>query len=312
MKRIYKFILISSAIVIFTTLSVTAQTTRVYVADSGNDANLCTKSSECRSITKALSVVDDGGEVIITESGDYDTFSVTKSVTVAAAPGVDAEIVSTVQYAIFIQIGLPQVIDKIVIRNLNLKNISTLTSPKGIFNGSGVNLFVDGCSFTGFGVGINEGGTPGRLFVHDSTFRNNEIGIALNTPFTEGSIIGVIDNCKIEQSSIGIVVPGKSFATIRNSILADNPGTAIKITSPTATYKAEAIIDNCQITGNVSGVKIGGSLGPSFARISRSTISGNSTGVWVASMGTFSTFQNNVIISNTIDINGGINPQPMK
>jgi hypothetical protein len=74
MKNISKFILIASAIIVFSTLSVFGQTTCVYVATSGNDVNLCTKSAECKTIAKALSVVDDGGEVIITESGDYDSF----------------------------------------------------------------------------------------------------------------------------------------------------------------------------------------------------------------------------------------------
>ncbi len=307
-----KFILIALAIVTFATLSAAAQTTRVYVANSGDDASLCTKAAECRTITKALTVVDDGGEVIITESGDYDTFVVSKSVTVAAAPGVDAGIISNVDFAIFISVAQPQMIDKITLRNLHLKNISTSSSPKGIFNISGTNLFVDNCTFTGFGVGINQGLISGKLFVHDSTFRSNDIGIAMNSPTLEGGQRAVIDNCKIEQSQIGISIPAKAFATISNSIISDNFGVGIKITSPTANLKAEAVVDNCQITGNQAGIKIGGSAGPSFLRLTRSTVTGNNQGIWVSALGTFSTFQNNTIISNNIDINGGINPQPLK
>src|ERR1043165_3939090 len=94
MKNKSKIILILTAIFTLTATAAMAQTTRVYVADSGDDAGSCTKSAQCRTITKAMTVVDEGGEIIITESGDYDPFIFTKSATVAAAPGVDAGIVA--------------------------------------------------------------------------------------------------------------------------------------------------------------------------------------------------------------------------
>ncbi len=313
MKNIAKFILIASAVGTFSILSVFGQTTRVYVANSGSDANQCTKSAECKTITKALTAVDDGGEVIITESGDYDTFAVSKSVTVAAADGVDAEIVSSVQFAIWINsLQPPQLIDKVTIRNLHLKNISTLSSSAGIFNSSGSNLFVDNCTFTGFGTGIGEAFTVGKLFVHDSTFRNNDFGVNMNTPTLDGGLTGIFDNCKFEQNHSGIRVQAKSFATIRNSIFVDNSVIAISVSSIVASLKAEAVIENCQISGNVAGIKVGNNAGPSFVRVSRSTVTGNNVGIWVLPLGTFSTFQNNVIVSNITDISGGINPLQLK
>ena len=42
----------------------------------------------CRTFARALSVVDDGGEVVALTSGDYDPFSIGKSVSVVTAPGV--------------------------------------------------------------------------------------------------------------------------------------------------------------------------------------------------------------------------------
>ena len=301
-----KLILTGLAIVAFAALSAAAQTTRVYVANSGSDASLCTKSAECKTITKALSVVDDNGEVIITESGDYDTFVVSKSVTVAAAPGVNAGIVSSNTYAILVTVGQPQLVDKITIRNLNLKNISRQDSTAGIYNSTGTNLFVDNCTFTGFQQGIGEGNTPGKLFVHDSTFRDNLYGIGINTPNTEGGIIAVIDNCRIEHNEVGVVVTAKTFVTIRNSVISDNASFGVYVGSKTS-LRAEAVIDNCLLSGNTDGIKIGSANGVSIARLSRSTITENTLyGVVIGATSTFYSFQNNVIAGNPTDISGNI------
>ncbi len=138
-----KIILISTAILIFTSVSAFAQTTRFYVADSGDDANLCTRAARCRTIIKALSVVDDGGEVIIIESSDYDNFIVPKSVTVAAEPGVDAEIATTSATAVVIGVCTGPPIGLVTLRNLNLKHITSNFNPHGIIICQAANLYTE-------------------------------------------------------------------------------------------------------------------------------------------------------------------------
>src|SRR5215212_10104834 len=95
-----KLLIVSLTILIFTALSAFASP-RAYVAASGSDANfICALPTlPCRTIAKALLFVDDGGEVIITESGDYESFTISKSVTVAAAPGVNAGIIASGTFA---------------------------------------------------------------------------------------------------------------------------------------------------------------------------------------------------------------------
>src|SRR3954447_4654627 len=65
---------------------------RAFVAIHGNDANSCSSLAPCRTISHALTVVDTSGEVVISESGDYDNVVIAKSVTIAAAAGIYAGI----------------------------------------------------------------------------------------------------------------------------------------------------------------------------------------------------------------------------
>ena len=301
MKNKSKVIVILTAILALTTAA-TAQTTRVYVADGGSDAALCTKSAQCKTIAKAMTVVDDGGEIIITESGDYDPFVVTKSATVAAAPGVDAGIVAGNFGAIIISSVLP--INKVTVRNLNLINNSANVLT-GISNSGGATLFVDHCTFTGFDLGIAQDTKAGKFFVQDSTFKNGSIGIYVNTPAAEGGMIGVVDNCRFEHNEVGIALFAKAFVTIRNSLLSDNASFGVSVISNKAGLTAEAVIDNCELSGNTDGIKIGGTTGSSIVRLSRSTINSNTLyGVVVGQFGTFYSFQNNAINGNATDIKG--------
>lgn len=300
-----KIILISTAILIFTSVSAFAQTNRVYVADSGSDANLCTRAEQCRTITKALSVVDDGGEVIITESGDYDNFIVTKSVTVAAEPGVDAEIATTAASAVVIGVWPGPPIGLVTLRNLNLKHITSNFSPQGIVIYQSANLYVDGCTITGFVTGIADV-KGGKLFVHESIFRNNSTGIQ-NLP--DGILNTVIENSQFENNTMGIWVDAKTYATIRNCVISGSSQYGIYLVSNNRSARAEAVIDSCRLTGNKTALFVSGSSneGTATARLSNSTISQNTTsGVSITTSGIVYSFQNNVISGNLKDVD--LNP----
>lgn len=305
-----KLILIASAILIFTAASAMAQNTRVFVADSGDDANLCTKTAQCRTITKALSVVDDGGEVIITESGSYDTFSISKSVTVAAEPGVNAGIVSSGQFAIVI--GQQGTVDTVTIRNLNIRNSLNPSGTQGIYNIGGTLLFVDGCTFTGFGSGIlTSGNKAGKTFVSDSSFRKNGAGFVTNPLTGEGSLIILIDSCKFEHNDYGVYLGAKTYATISNSVVSDSIFYGILISS-LKTFRSEILIDNCLLTGNNTGLGLLGN-GIPIARLSRSTISQNTAYGMLLGIGSaLYSFQNNVISGNLTDVGGNLTPVSLK
>lgn len=291
-------------------VSAEAQTTRVFVAESGSDANPCASDAPCKTITHALTVVDANGEVIIKESGNYDKFIVTKSVTVAAAPGVNAGIVSGIGYAVLI--ATAQSSDVVTIRNLILKGTGDGSNSVGVYNSSGAVFYIDGCIVSGFSAGISML-VGGRIFIHDTTVRNTLVGITVSVTAATGVIRALVDNCKLETSDTGLIVGSKAYTTVRNSVFANNKTRGILVRETMASQRAEAVIDNCQLSGNGIGLSVGGPDGASIAHLSRSTVSGNLlNGVSIATNGVVYSLQNNLIADNTFDVVGSLTPFPLK
>jgi len=65
---------------------------RTFVATYGNDAHPCSITQPCRGFAAAIGRTAAGGEVIVLDSGGYGTVTITKSVSIIAAPGVYAGI----------------------------------------------------------------------------------------------------------------------------------------------------------------------------------------------------------------------------
>lgn len=298
--------ILSVLAVLVLSVGVQAQNPRTYVARSGDDTNTCSDTSPCKTVTKALSVVDPGGQVVIIESGDYDKFTISKSVTIAAAPGVSAAIVASGQtYAVFF-VGLT-ISDVVTLRNLEFKGVGDPTNLEGINNSTAGTLNVDGCIFSGFDNALTMDNIAGRLDVHDSVFRNNLFGIGLIGPTGEGLFRATIDHCKLEQNDTGVSVGSKVLAVIRDTIAVNNTSRGIQVRSTVANQRAEALVVNCQLSHNTVGLNASGTNGTAVVRLAHSAITNNMlTGVNVGTNGTVYSLGDNVIAGNFPDVNGGV------
>ena len=300
-----KLFLVSVVTALLLAVSASAQISRAFVAvNTGDDASPCVSSSPCRTINKAMSVVEAGGQIILTESGDYDRFVVTRSIKVAAARGVNAGVSSNGGAAVLL-IGL-LFTDTVSFQDLHFFGSGGQTSD-GIINSFAGTLNVDNCVFTGFNNALTMSNVAGFLSVHNSTFRGNMFGVTVVGPPGEGMERATIDSCTIESNETGFLVSGKASATIRNSILSNNSRSAIRVSSSMARWAADVLVDNCQINYNAIGVLLGGTNGGySSARLSRSTITGNFIGgVSIGANSAAFTLGNNVIAGNFPDVNGG-------
>jgi Right handed beta helix region len=284
--------------------SASAQVTNTYVAVSGSDANPCTISQPCATVTRGVSAVDAGGKVLIIENGDYQQFSIFKSVTVAAANGIHASINATVGFAIFNN-GL-QPTDSITISNLNLVALNPDSS--GISNFLGGSMFIENCSFYGFKDGVISL-RAGRTYVTNSTFRKNISGITTSgpPPGEEGLGRVTVDSCKFEANEMGINAFNRVLMNVRNSTIAGSTTTGLWVRSSTANFMGEVIVDNCQINHNTIGILANGTSGGVAAvSLSRSTITRNrQAGISLQGMGYAYSFGNNSIFGNNPDITGG-------
>lgn len=299
-------VLIFSALVVFTLfISAQGQTSRAYVAKSGADTNPCSDASPCKTVTKALTVVDAGGEVVIIESGDYDKFTISKSVVVAAAPGVNAAIVASGQTYTVLFVGLTSS-DFVTFRNLEFRGVGDPTNLIGILNSTAGKLTIDECTFSGYDNALTMEQVAGQLLVHDSVFRNNLFGISLFGPTGEGLMRATIDHCKLEQNDTGVSVGSKVLAVIRDTVAVQNTSRGIQVRSTAANQRAEALVINCQLSHNTVGLNASGTNGTALVRLAHSAITNNAlTGVNIGTNGTVYSIGDNVIAGNFPDVNGG-------
>src|SRR5262245_27210800 len=129
-----------------------AQLNRTAVSVNGNDLNDCSVAAPCRNFSRAISQTNAGGEVVALDSGGYGPFTVDRSLTVQAAPGVYAGVTATSGSAIIIGIGPG---GKAVLRGLTIEGLGLASF--GIDfrrpTGSGGDLHVERCVIDGFTQG---------------------------------------------------------------------------------------------------------------------------------------------------------------
>lgn len=268
-----------------------AATDVAYVAFNGLDTHPCTRPAPCLTITHALGVVSVGGDVVIVGSGSYDTFTITKAVTVTAEPGVVATIdVPTSGTGITVNAAFT---DDVTVKGLTLHG-----------NGGGVGL---------------QANTVGKLTVEDCNSRNFAYGLAF-TPTTtsqlvvtggvfEGSDTGlyiVANNSSAAVDRVSVIggaghtgIDGAaSILTVTNSTISDdggkgpNQGEGVQIDGGTV------VLENDVISHYTSGVR-----NFSTVYISGCNITQNTQGVYDFSGATFSR-GNNTIVGNASNVVG--------
>ena len=252
-----------------------AQAPHTFVsARTGDDANPCTVAAPCRTFQQALTQVQPGGEVTALDSGDYEPFSVTKSATVQAAPGVYAVIASTFASAVAINAGAN---DVVVVRNLTLKGPGG--QAQGVGFGSGKAASVEGCVIDGFSNGI-QFTHSGQLFVSDTVVRNCSTGISMY------SGKATVDRCRLLKNSSGLRVSDAGKVTVRDTVAAGN-NTGLRTIATAAGGTAEINIENSLVTDNLTGVKAEAISGTTaLIRVANTTVTSNGLGVGVAGAGT--------------------------
>jgi Right handed beta helix region len=193
-------------------------------------------------------------------------FTVDKSVTVVAAPGVFAGIAADINQTGITITGAAT--DTVVLRGLTLRGpFNPLQLSVGISGGSSAAVHVENCSISGFAIGIGFAGTGStQLFVKDTTIKNCNSGIQTATARV------TVDNCRIEGNGTGWLVGVATKATIRRSVVAAN---GQGLTAGGA--GTDLNIDDCTVSNNSDGIR-SDSLG-STVRVANTTVTGNTNGL---------------------------------
>lgn len=275
-----------------------AQVPQAFVsALSGDDANPCTVREPCRSFKQALSQVQAKGKVIVLDSGDYDPFKIAQAVSVEAAPGVYAGIVTPVGVAVTVNAGAADVVS---LRGLTLVGVG---GAQGVSFTSGGSLHVEGCLISGFNLEGIRFTAAGKLFVKDTTVRNSGQGIMIDV--ASGAATAAIDHCRLEKNSIaGLNVAYNARVTARDTVALGNGGSGFRLIANTAGVTSELTIENCLAAGNFSGIHSeGGSGASATVRVSNSTVTNNEKGLFSTGsvQGSILSRGNNTVEGNVVN-----------
>jgi len=200
---------------------------KAFVSTAGSDSNPCFDTKPCRTINKALMVVDPGGEIVAQTSGGYSPqFTITQSVTIDAG-GNDASVNST--FATDLCTIDAGVNDRVVLRGITFHGNGVGAAAINVKQAGSV--YVEHCSiteFTGDGIQMQNGG---NLFVNDTDVRKCNSGVVAET-FGARLIKLVAHDSRFSECRVGIDVETEN---------AGNPGTV-------PGGPATALLSNCTVS----------------------------------------------------------------
>ncbi len=256
----------------------------------GSDQNPCTSELPCRTLAAAVAVTEAGGLVVAVDSGVFSEkpLELSHSITIAAAPGVEAVLQADTWSVVVVNAG-PS--DAITLRGFTLMPAPG-SAAWGIQYSSGGELSIEDCRLLGFKwVGVYTLGTnQGRLLVRHSLVRSSNVAFYLCSP-----VLGVFDDVTISDANFGLVAEFGATASVRDSALVGN-NVAIR-----QEWDGELTIEDCLLEHNGTAVDY---WGPGVVRLAGSTITDNNTGVYVGSGGIIETRGDNTIRGNGRDVVG--------
>jgi hypothetical protein len=275
-----------------------ALNTDSYVSSiTGSDANTCTITAPCLTMTRALSQTTStgifGGVIHCLDSGDYAGATINQTVTIDCANTTAGTSGFIINQGVVHLIGL---------------QIWNGGNALDVMNG-GI-LFVEKCKVFSNGNGIMfEPTASSTLVVSDSYFAQNDNGSVSGGIYIKpglGATAEVaISNSRVEYNRFGIIADGNAGGiingTVSNSVIAGNTGHGI--TASTATSggaNVSLLIDQSQVVGNVNGGLVaGGSNGGMMVR--NTSVTGNGVGLQSNRGGGLFSYLNNSVNGNATD-----------
>lgn len=247
-----------------------AQQSRTYVETVGSDFNPCTLGKPCRTLNAAISKTNAGGEVVIADSGEYLPATVTKALTILAAPRAEPVIRAGAGQSA-VNINAPG-LARVVLRRLTLAGPGKAAAGSyGVNYADGNSVHIEHCVISDFDRGINFE-LPGghRFHVSETTVRGNGHGIYVAVPGgTEGG--ASVSRSRMEHNTVGLTSVGSpSHVTVSDSVASGN-GYGFKTADG-----GLMVITDCVATNNTEdGVYVeGGEI-----HLASSTVAGNRGGL---------------------------------
>lgn len=244
-----------------------------------------------------MAKTEDGGEILALETSTYDPVTITKSVTLTAAPTADVVIKATSGNAVTIS---PTSGATVVLRGLKLSGPGKASNSNGVLINVGQNtgsaIFVENCVISDFGTGVSSiVSTSARVTINDSVIRNNNTGFLVEMAGTD-AMSAAVTRTRFERNSAGVKSLGGGTVSIKDSFASSNNIGFLAEASGTI------YLFNCIATQNGTAAEAR-PLG--YITIGYSIFSGNNVGL--DAQGSITTMGNNMVHGNGSDILGFAN-----
>lgn len=297
-----KVLVIATFVLAFASIA-QAQATRTWVSGVGDDANPCSRTAPCKTFAGAISKTAVDGEIDALDPGGFGGVTITKSITIDGSPTGMAGLLVSGTNAIVINIQSTSGSNTVQIRNLAINGAGSTIGGNGIrVVGPGVaNLavIVENCVIWNFrsiaagnGRGISDERTAaGSLYVQNTLIKNNGgsgiVAIGANGPTTVLNDVQFIKN-----GSAGVASSGANRSVVARNCVAAKNGLAGFF----AEVSSRMDVINSSSTHNPNGVESDTSA---EVRVSRSTITRNTTNGLFLNGGTILSYGTNEVSANT-------------
>jgi len=275
-----------------------AQRDRVFVASYGSDSNPCTFGSPCKTFQNAVNVVAAGGEFTAIDSAGFGTITISHAVTITSPNGVEAGIATPASgTAITITAGANDVIN---LNGLTLDGVGSANF--GIMFNSGGRLNIQNCvirSFANDGIDFVPNASS-TLSVSNTLVAENSVDGIFISPTNTGTVTAVLDHVEADNNSDGLLVignanPGAVQVTVSDSVFTRNNIIGIVASTPNGGPVA-VMVRNSTIADN-STLGILANFNATI-RVTRSTITGSTTGWGTMNGGAIDTYNDNNLDGN--------------
>ncbi len=265
-----------------------AQASRTWVSGVGDDANPCSRTAPCKTFAGAISKTAAGGEINCLDPGGFGAVTITKSITIDCHEVFGSVLVSGTNG---ININADNAAAPVVrLRNINVTGITGLGLNGIRITGATTSntvvvledLMIDGFSQRGIS---DERSGGGKLFVLNSTVRDNGAAGVAVIPAAAVAISASLNNVRVLRSALGLSTSQGSQVMVNNSVFAGSTSFGVDVEGG-----ATAAINNSVISGNTTGILVSGGT----VRLSNSDVAFNGTGV----SGTVNSFTNSRFSTN--------------
>lgn len=283
-----------------------AQASRTWISGVGDDANPCSRTAPCKTFAGAISKTATGGEINCIDTGGFGALTITKAIAIIC-DSEEAGVLVSGTNGFTINAGAT---DQVYLSGLDFEGLGTSLSGISVLQVG--TLHIVNSKIRGFqnGISVTPGSASAVVDVINTIVADNSAEGITCKPTGGAGVRMMLDSTRaLRNGGDGVMANGNGGGSvkvsIRNSEASSNGAAGFVAFSSTSV--AQIMVDESSAFNNNFGIQASG--GAAIARFTRSSITGNTTGVEQDSGGQALSYGTNSVDGNGADGVFGTTPQ---